>query len=164
MDNIINKLKKVKENMMIYYNIYNNMINNYEIKNRNYNILKNINEINNNIIKDIKEINNNINNKIYKILKIYNKMKPIIDINIIYRIDKEDEKLRLFGDEFVKNNQKKCKLLIDNKEYNLMREYNIKNYNKKQLEIKLIIFNNITNMGYLFFQCRRLLLLPDISK
>ena len=40
--------------MKIYYNIYNNMINNYEVKNRNYNILNNINEINNNIIKGIK--------------------------------------------------------------------------------------------------------------
>ena len=30
-DDIINKLNKVKENMKIYYNIYNNIINNYEI-------------------------------------------------------------------------------------------------------------------------------------
>ena len=60
-DNIIEKLKKVKENMKNYYNIYNNIINNYEVKNRNYNILKNINEINDNIIKDIKHINNNHN-------------------------------------------------------------------------------------------------------
>ena len=34
---MIHNLERIKENMEIYYNIYNNMINNYEVKNRNYN-------------------------------------------------------------------------------------------------------------------------------
>ena len=71
------KLNKVSENMEIYYRIYNDILNNYENKNRNYELIKSINEINNiNIIKDIKEINNdeNINDKCCNILNIYNKM------------------------------------------------------------------------------------------
>ncbi len=36
-DDMIHNLEKIKENMEICYNIYNNMINNYEVKNRNYN-------------------------------------------------------------------------------------------------------------------------------
>ena len=50
--------------MKIYYNIYNDIINNYNCKNINYEILYNINEFNkynNNIIKDINEIINDKN-------------------------------------------------------------------------------------------------------
>ena len=44
----------MNENMEIYYNIYEEIINRYEIKNRNYEIIKDINEMdNNNIIKDL---------------------------------------------------------------------------------------------------------------
>ena len=76
-DNIIYKLKKVKDNFEIYYYIYSNLYNNYEKRIRNYELFNNINEIyNKNIINDIKKINNelHINNKIINILYIYNKM------------------------------------------------------------------------------------------
>ena len=39
-------LRKVKDNMNIYCNIYNNIINNYKCKYINYEILYNINELN----------------------------------------------------------------------------------------------------------------------
>ena len=161
-DDIINKLKKVKENMIIYYNIYKKMIDSYEIKNRNYIILKNLNEINNNIIKDIKVINNdNMNDKIYKILNIYNKMMYINDITIIYNIGNKDRKVRLFGSKFVENNLGICKVLIDNKEYELLKEYCISN--KKILEIKLVGINKITDISYMFYECHKLSSIPDIS-
>ncbi len=90
---IIKKLNKVSENMEIYYRIYNDILNNYENKNRNYELIKSINEINNiNIIKDIKEINNdeNINDKCCNILNIYNKM-------INNKINEKKEKIYDFG-------------------------------------------------------------------
>ena len=65
---------------MYFISEHINILNNYESKNRNYELIKSINEINNinniNIIKDIKEINNdeNINDKCCNILNIYNKM------------------------------------------------------------------------------------------
>ncbi len=53
---------------------------------------------------------------------------------------------------------------MDNKEYELIEEYDIKNLNEKILEIKLFGINNITNMSCMFSCCKSLLLLPDISK
>ena len=59
---IIIKLNIVKENIEIYNNICDIIINNYNIKNRNYQILQNINGIiNNDIIKDIDNIINKNN-------------------------------------------------------------------------------------------------------
>ena len=167
-DDIIKQLEKVKKNMEIYYNIFTDIINNYELKNRNYNILNNINEINNNIIKEIKQIkqinNNNMNDKINNIINIYNKIINN-DINIIYNIEYnyKDNYIRLFGEEFVNNNKEICKILIDNKEYELMEEYNVYNYNEEKLKINLIGIKNVTNMSYMFSDCSSLLSLPDIS-
>jgi len=161
-DYIINKLKKVKENMIIYYNIFKKMIDNYEIRNRNYTILKNLNEINNNIIRDIKEINKDeMNDKIYKILNLYNKMIFSNDITIIYNTDNKNGKVRLFGSKFVKNNIRNCKVLIENKESELMKEYKISN--KKSLEIKLAGINKVTDISYMFYECNKLSSIPDNS-
>ena len=41
--------------------------------------------------------------------------KDITEINIAYNIEKK-ENIELFGYEFVKNNKKNCKMIIDNKE------------------------------------------------
>ena len=43
-------------------------------------------------------------NSINKIIKIYNKMNGISNISIIYNINKDDNEIRLFGEDFVKNN------------------------------------------------------------
>ena len=90
---IIKKLENIIENMEIYYNISNKNIKNN--KNRNYEILKNINEFinyNNIIIKDIKEINNNwdINNKFKNLMKIYDEMNNENYIIGEIEIKKED--------------------------------------------------------------------------
>ena len=72
---IMNILNIVKENYESFYELEENLINNYEQNNRNYEVLNNINQIiNNNIIKDINNINNdkNIENKFKNIVKIYN--------------------------------------------------------------------------------------------
>ena len=75
---IINKINKVKENMEIYYNIYNDMLNNFLNKNRNYELIQNLNEItanNHNISKDIKiVIFEPIINKFETLMDIYDKM------------------------------------------------------------------------------------------
>ena len=113
-------------------------------------------------------------------MNIYNKMnnkdiseinKDIYEINIIYEINKknnffENDKdyINIFGSEFVKNNKNKCKMIIDNEEYEIKEKFNIKNYNNNILKIKLKGINNITNMSYMFYKCETLSLLPDISK
>ena len=130
--NELNKIiDKVIDNMEIFYNISNDIIN-YEIKNRNYEILQNIKEINNNnIVEEINEIinDNDIKNKINNIITIYNKMvnKDLSEINIIYDIRKRNkdiekgdvDAINIFGSKFVENNKKFCKMIIDDKEYEL---------------------------------------------
>ena len=110
-NNIVRKLIKVKENMTIYSKINHDIINNYDISKRNYQILQNINELkNNNIMNKIKEINTdkNISNKINKILEIHKNMIKT-EIKIRYKIfdkNKKEGKIKIFGRLFVENNKK----------------------------------------------------------
>ena len=91
--------------------------------------------------------------------------KDISEINIIYQINKENkEYIKIFGNKFVENNKNICKMIIDNKEYEICEKYNIKKYNKNKLEIKLKGINNINNMSNMFIHCSSLLSLSDISK
>ena len=81
---IIKMLNSVLEKYNLYYNIANDIIDNYEIQNKNYYVLQTINEIknyNSSIINDIKFITNeeNIKIKLKHILRIYNKMNNIKD-------------------------------------------------------------------------------------
>ena len=56
--------------------------------------------------------------------------------NIIYDINKENiENIKIFGEEFVKNNKNLCKMIIDNKEYEITKEYKVKNNSKNKLKI-----------------------------
>ena len=90
----------------------------------------------------------------------------INEINIIYKIKKYypwENEIKLFGSEFVKNNKDICKMIIDNKVYNIERFYNVKNYSNNILKIILKGINNITNISYMFYECLLLSSLPDIS-
>ena len=89
--------------------------------------------------------------------------KDITEINIIYNTKKE-EYIRLFGDTFVKNNKKNCKMIIVDKESEIKSFYYAKNYRSNILIIKLKGINNVTNMSSMFDRCSSLLSLPDISK
>ena len=89
--------------------------------------------------------------------------KDISEINIIYNI-KEENNIRIFGSEFVKNNKNICKMIINNKEYEITEKYNIKNNNNNKLKIILKGIDNVTNMKGMFSGCSSLSSLPDISK
>ena len=56
------------------------------------------------------------------------------EIKIIYNIN-EEEKIKIFGKVFVENNYK-CKIIYDNKEYELKEELEIKNKNESIISIK----------------------------
>ena len=88
-------------------------------------------------------------------------------VNIIYNIneyDKEYGYINIFGSEFVENNKNICKMIIDDKEYEITEQYNIENYTNYKLKIKLKGILNITNMSCMFNGCIFLSSLPDISK
>ena len=171
--NIIVKLNIVKNNYENYYkitnDIINNIITNIDFKKRNYETLSNIEEINiNYYIKDIENIINegNINSKLNYIFDIYNKMtikeENIDEIKIIYKNNKE-EKIRIFGKNFVKNNKDICKLLIEGKESELKEFINGKNNNNEFRETILKGIKNITDMSCMFAGST-LFSLSDISK
>ena len=74
---IIYKLLNVRENVEILYNIYYDMVSQYEDQYRNYEIFESLENIENNkIINEIEKINlmENINSKIENILNIYERM------------------------------------------------------------------------------------------
>ena len=79
---LINILNKVSENIEIYYKIIYDILYNYNIQQRNYEILKNVNIIKNYInLKDIDTIikeNNGYKKKFYKLFDIYSKMNSDI--------------------------------------------------------------------------------------
>ena len=74
---MIEKLQKVKDEMEIFYQINCDIINNYRIENKNYQIIENVNDIVNNIkMSNIDKIIND-DNDVYKfknILNLYDKM------------------------------------------------------------------------------------------
>jgi len=111
----------------------------------------------------------NIKTKNESIGKILNSM------TIIYKIDnvnKSYNKLRLFGEEFVKNNKDNCVIIKDEKTQELSEYITINDNMRKKgyLQIKLKENKTITNMSHMF--CRgieeddRMLLwkISDISK
>ena len=88
------------------------------------------------------------------------------EINIIYKVHHYDDSIRLFGKAFIENNKNNCKIKVNSIEKELIEFYDDIETNKKEekLEIKLIGINKITDMSYMFNQCKSLVSLPDISK
>ena len=80
--------------------------------------------------------------------------KKLNSMTIRYKINNEDIKLRLFGEEFVKNNKNNCNIIIDEKTQELTEHIQINQKMKQNgyLKIKLIEKNTITNMSHMF--CR----------
>ena len=90
------------------------------------------------------------------------------EINIIYKVNKDDKEVKIFGSDFVERNKNKCKIIYEGKEEELKEKIKIKSswFSKKinKLEIKLKGILNINNMSGMFNECRALSSLPDISK
>ena len=83
--------------------------------------------------------------------------KKLIDYkNTLLPKTKEENKLRIFGNIFVKNNKDKCKIKYNNEEHELKEFFEVSdsNYNKKDIiSFTLIGINNITDMSHMFEGC-----------
>ena len=189
LEGIIIKIKSIIANMDIYYNIINETITRYEkTKIRNYNILSNIKNINDSIEYEIYELRNNYDygynlNGLLYLYSEMNEKNEEIEINYFPYNENEDEenedeenvddiknnskeKERIFGQEFIINNSKKCKIIYDKTEYDLkeyFKDVDIFYNNKDPFSIKLKGINNITNMSFMFCGCISLSSLPDIQ-
>ena len=96
-------LKEVLNKMNIYYKINEDIFNNYNINNRNYEILYSLNKITeNNIEKDLENIiSSDIVNKFNNIYNIYKNMN-FDEINIIYKVYEDDNEVKIFGTDFMR--------------------------------------------------------------
>ena len=158
-------LNDVMNKINIYCKIIEDMVDNYDNKKTNFEIIFNLNQIQkSNVINELNKIIecNNIIEKYSNIFNIYKKMNHD-EINIVYNLR---EKVKLFGEIFVERNKSNLKLIIDGKEQDLTYEYTNKSFDNKKdtLNIKLKGITNVTNMSGMFYYCESLLSLPDIDK
>ena len=121
---IIEILNNIKNYINNYYKLIEFMANNYNEKERNYEILNNINEIinNNKIINDINIINNenNIKNKFNNIYDIYNIINSN-EIKLKTKIEKDDIGKHIY---FLDNTHDKIKVgLKDGRDGNKEDDY-----------------------------------------
>ena len=87
-----------------------------------------------------------------------------ITFELIYKSTTNNSKIKLFGSEFVKNNKDKCKIIYNEKEYDLIDVFKFdNNYNHNSIKIQLRINNNITDIRYMFYKCKELLSIRDLS-
>ena len=165
-NSIINVMNDAKENMEKYYQIANDLISNYEIKKRNFQVLHNVNRIiNAPIFDDIEKVimSNNYNSLIKNIMDLYNKIY-INELTIYYKVNKNEDTIKIFNSLFVKDNKKNCKIQFEDKELDLQEKLNIRNYNKDILEIKLKGISNLKELNFMFAECSSLISVPDLSK
>ena len=166
---ITNKFNKVISNLEAYYDMANKVINNYTENNKNYQILKsinNINDYNKNIINDIDKIikDNKFKNKVNYLVNIYEKMIINNEITIKYNVNNK-KRIKIFDNIFVNNNKENFKIIIKGKECELTSFLDISEneINNGILEIKLRQIKNITNISYMFRGCEELLSIENIS-
>ena len=174
-ENIIQKLQKVKISLESLENLAKNIFKNLSKKRRNYKNIITLNKFKfDYVISDLCEINEEIDikNKFEKIINLYDNIMFTDEINIIYNINEENirnKEIKILGREFVENNKDKCKIIYKKQSYELNEKLKLifdknKNKNENILNIKLIGINKLSNLSNMFNNCYQLRNLPDISK
>ena len=132
-------------------------------------MINNIKSINiEEVLTDLNQFNNNVNlvNKFQNIMNLYHRMKYSNELTLKYKVNKADKKVKIFGEEFVRNNNNKCKINIEGEEFELKSEINVhKDFqnNKNEMVVILKNINTITNMKNAF-KDTSLVSIPDLSK
>ena len=128
----------------------------------------NLNEYTNDILLIKTIINKNYINYFHYInIKkcLFYLRKKFDSITINYNLNENDKKIRIFGEDFVKNNKNICYIIYEDEYYELTEFLELKNKgNKENIEIKLIGINNVINARCMFWGADSLISLPDISK
>mgnify|MGYP002624557311 CR=1 FL=1 len=171
-NNIKNQYDKMIDNLKKNYKILKKIVDEYDENNdkkKNFQIIqnmKNINAFSSSIISDINKVINNsdLMSKMKNLVKMYYKIFPNNDFDIVYKINEKEKEIKVFGDEFVKNNKNNnCKIEYEGEEFELQDKLEIKNFDKNFIQIKLKNTKNITNMKNMFSGCSSLKYLVGIS-
>ena len=165
---IINTLNQISENINEFYEETCDKMSNLELVQKDDQIIDDIKDIITYYEKFIDDINKSIkDNKISNISETFNKIMGVYkdthkDI-IKYKINKGDEKVRIFSANFVLNNWDSCQIICEDKEYPLTEYFDLKNYKSsdKILEIKLKIIRDMKDISFMFSDCTSLI---SISK
>ena len=142
-DDIIDLFKNIKANIEQYYTINNEILNNYSIKKRSYEIFSNLNNVrninNNKIIKDLNDIINekDIKTKFSKIYNLNDKIKNKTD-------ELKNLKKEMINDDKDGDEKKKVTIEFKNKELTL----EIKKEKSKFIEIPNIEIENVGSQTY----------------
>ena len=96
-------------------------------------------------------------------MSLYNN-QDYITFELEYKATNSSQ-IKLFGSDFVKRNKDKCKIIYNEKEYELMDYFKFDdNYNHNDsIKIQLRINNNITDISNMFSFCEELLSISDLS-
>ena len=91
--------------------------------------------------------------KLEKIKKLYENKLILLDDEKDYKADT----IKIFGKSFVKKNKKKCKIIYNNKMFELKEYFHeiVNNYNReiKEIKLKLIGIQNVSKMEEIFNGC-----------
>ena len=85
--------------------------------------------------------------------------------SVIFELEYKEtngSQIKLFDSDFVNKNKDKCKIIYNEKEYDLRAFDNNYNHNDS-IKIQLRINNNITDISNMFYFCRELLSISDLS-
>ena len=151
-------VKNNKNNKGTFIGVLLKEIKNLSFKNENEKILKNVKEICSN------DNNFTLNKNEYK--EIYNTPSSNINPNIIimqYNVNCGD-KIKIFGDDFVKNNHDNCKIIINGINLEICKFIDKQLIEGEKLEVQLKEIKTISNMSYMFEGCESLLFLSDQSR
>ena len=138
---VIKRIEKIKDND---YEIFLDYLGKYQGLFKG----KSLEELFKEVPRDSKFVKDLFSSNILK--KKYELLKTII---LKYKIDKENDKIRIFGKNFVNFNKDHCFLMHGKKEFKLKEFFYLKYLNKNnidELEIRLIITGNVTNLAYMF--------------
>ena len=90
-----------------------------------------------------------------------------MSLNITFQLEYKatnESHIKLFGSKFVNKEKDKCKIIYNEKLYDLMDYFKLdNNYNHNDsIKIELRINNNITVISNMFYQCKELLSISDL--
>ena len=139
------------------------LLNDNNIQNQWLILMKIYNKINNhcNFHTEKKENKNDDKNKNLNLNGGKNQLDNMITIK--YRANNNE--IKIFGKEFVQNNKDNCYIIYNQNNYELTQNFTFDKNSKKDeiVQIKLKIINDLTNLSDMFYGCKSLISLPDIS-